>query len=115
MSEEYPIRAFGGHLGGLIEVRPHGNYRLVKSVENEAKVADLQMQHGGTDPNGFTIEDLLNIVVDRINEYNDVIPDALNMGAITMIRQAQLNLKRREDLRKARQAVAEKAAEPADK
>ena len=112
MSEEKVIRAFGAHMGGLIEVRPHGNHRLVASAEDSTEIASLQMQHSGVEVNGFTIEDLLNIAIDRINEYNNVVPDALNDGAITMIRQAQFNLKRREGLRKARQSASTQPDEP---
>lgn len=116
MSNKKELRGFGSHLqGGIVEVYSDGEYRLVTG-EGESKLtaASLQMQSG--DPsvlglNGFTIEDLLNVAIDRITAYNEAVPHVLNDGALTMIRQAKLNLKLRED----RQAKAREKAEVKDK
>lgn len=102
MSDKKELRGFGSHLqGGVIEVYSDGEYRLTTG-EGESKLTatTLQMQSG--DPsvlglNGFTIEDLLNITIDRITAYNEAVPNVLNDGALVMIRQAKLNLKLRED------------------
>lgn len=112
MSDKKELRGFGSHLqGGLIEVYSDGEYRLVTGEgESKATSASLQMQSGNPAEvglNGFTIEDLLNIAVDRITAYNEAVPHVLNDGALTMIRQAKLNLKLRED----RQAKALEKAE----
>lgn len=114
MSEKKNLRGFGSHLnGGMVEVYSDGEYRMVGNDENKATLASVQMQVGSPDVgglNGFTVEDLLNIALDRITEYNDRVPNILNDGAITMIRQAKLNLKLRED----RQAKIRENAEAAD-
>ena len=112
MSDKKELRGFGSHLqGGLIEVYSDGEYRLVTGEgESKATSASLQMQSGNPAEvglNGFTIEDLLNIAVDRITAYNEDLPSALNDGALVMIRQAKLNLKLRED----RQAKAREKTE----
>lgn len=90
------LRAFGAKSKtALIKCMDNDQYHLVHNAEDEKTITQLQIQNNADADNGFTIEDLINIVIDRLANDNAG-EDMLRTGAITMLQQAQLSLTRRE-------------------
>lgn len=78
-------------LGGVIQQQDN-TYILTADEE----VSRIIMQHKSDQVNGFTIEDLLAIALDRLDGYNAAVPDPNNACAILGIQQAILHLGKRE-------------------
>lgn len=98
---KYEDEGLASKLGGVIKYSDHA-YTISDKDGNEQSTVILQ--HGNpVDPefglNGFTIEDLLSVALDRLDGYNKAVPDPNNACAILGIQQALLHLNKREQNR----------------
>lgn len=68
-------------------------YALIN--QDKGTVAQVQLQDGAPPENGFCIEDLLTIVLDRIRYLNSELPSQHNLDALDHIDAALLALDKR--------------------
>lgn len=88
------------HLGGTIRVGESNEYDLVRQgVDDDSIVAKIPMQKGFHEEvgvNGFTVEDVIDIAIHRIEVLNGFLESEDNLSAIVALRNAKLHLSNRE-------------------